>query len=358
MKILQLSVHFSPNLGGVETHLDDLVNELSKKYSVFVLTYCPLSVREEWKIWEDKKNLHILRLPWVSGLFNRLSKIPAGEFLYLVPGLFIVLPFVLLLFRPKVIHAHGLSAGFVGVFWGRLFNIRTVISTHSMYDFPKNGLYSAIAKRIFTTADYNLCLSNQSVRELINLGVPSQKVGRFTYWVNLQKFKPIPESKNKNKFTVLFVGRLVAEKGIPELLAAARLFEPGIILKIAGSGPLESLVKDYYVGRIPQDKLPELYSSADVVIVPSTHEEGFGRVIIESLACGTPVIAANRGAIPEAMDNSVGCLIDITPENIAKKINYYFNNSNILTKMSLQARPFAIIRYGSENINQIIKVLE
>ena len=358
MKILQLTVHFSPNLGGVETHLDNLVGELSRKHRVFVLTYRPLSVKANWRIWEKHKNIQIFRLPWLPGLFNKLSKIPAGEFLYLVPGLFLILPFVLFFFRPDVIHAHGLSSGFVGTFWGKVFGIRIVISTHSIYHFPKSGIYHRLAKWIFSIADFNLCLSNQSVAELVSLGVPQDKVGRFTYWVDLAKFKPVPNAKAKlgwtRQFVVLFVGRLVAEKGIPELLEAAKKFNPGISLKIAGSGPLEGQVKKYYIGRISQDLLPLYYSAADLTIIPSTHEEGFGRVIIESLACGTPVIASNRGAIPEAMNNTVGKLISITPKNIIETINYFFLHQEQLTPLSKQARIYAFSKYNKINVEQII----
>lgn len=359
MKILQLTVHFSPNLGGVETHLDDLIRGLAdKKHQVFVLTYRPLSVKTDWKFWQEDKGVQILRLPWLPGWFNKLSKIPAGEFFYLVPGLFIVLPFILLFFRPNVIHSHGLSAGFVGAFWGKIFGIRTVLSTHSIYHFPKSGAFTAMAKWIFQTNEYNLCLSNQSAKELVDLGVSPQKVGRFTYWVDLDKFKSVPDAKRKigwvGRFVVLFVGRLVSEKGIPELLQAAKLFKKGIDLKIAGSGPLESKVGKYYIGRISQADLPAYYSAADIVIVPSTHDEGFGRVIIEALACGTPIVAANRGAIPEAMDNSVGRLIDITPENINNTIVYFHKNAKKLLSMSKKAREFSVVRYSDVNINKII----
>ena len=350
---------------GVETHIDDLVQGLREmKNEVFVLTYRPLSVKTRWSIWQKENQLQILRLPWLRGLFNRLSNVPAGEFIYLVPGLFLALPFVLLLYRPDVIHAHGISAGFVGVFWGRIFGIRTIVSTHSIYHFPKSGMYRLVSKWIFRVANYTLCLSNQSVNEIKALGVPDEKVGRFTYWVNLQKFKPLDKKSSKhklnwdNQFMVLFVGRLVAEKGIPQLLEAAKTFKPEIGLKIGGSGPMESEVQKYYIGRISQEDLPTYYSAADVVIVPSTHDEGFGRVIIESLACGTPVVAANRGAIPEAMNNTVGKLIDISPANIAKTINYLFDNPKELGKLSKLTRKFAIDNYSRTNVNRITKVLE
>lgn len=361
MKVLQLTVHYSPNLGGVETHLLDLIRELVKrKHQIFVLTYRPLSVKAAWRVREKQPGIDILRLPWLPGLFNKLSAYPMWEFLYLFPGLFLALPFVLIAFRPNVIHAHGLVAGCVGVFWGRLFGVRTVISTHSIYHFPPSGLYRWAAKTILTWADQNLCLSNQSKNELTALGVPKEKVGRFVYWVDLQKFKPLNKLKCKKElgwsgqFVVFFLGRLVPEKGIPELLRAVKLFKKGIRLVIAGSGPLESAAKNYYIGRVSQDQLPIYYNAADLVIVPSTHEEGFGRIIIESLACGTPIIAANRGAIPEAMDDSVGKLIFITPENIATAVNDFFLHRDQLITRTNKSRVLAERRYSETNIEPIM----
>ena len=70
MKILQLSVHYAPNVGGVETHLTDLVSELLKRGDrIFVLTYRPLVTRVSWKIFEKKNNFEVLRIPWLPGFF-------------------------------------------------------------------------------------------------------------------------------------------------------------------------------------------------------------------------------------------------------------------------------------------------
>src|SRR3989344_7983124 len=171
MKALQITAHFSPNVGGVETHLNDLVNFLSKKsWKVFVLTYSPLTTKAKWEIYERKQNVSIFRIPWLSGLFFKLIPYPMLEFLYLLPGLFMGTLFVILFNKPKVIHAHGLVAGAAGVFWGKVFGIKTIISLHSIYSFPKEGLYRKFTKFIFSNADFILGLSKQSVKEIKNLG--------------------------------------------------------------------------------------------------------------------------------------------------------------------------------------------
>lgn len=158
------------------------------------------------------------------------------------------------------------------------------------------------------------------------------------------------------------MGRLVEEKGIIPLLKALEIWDKNIGLIIIGTGPLEAEIKKYaskyknflFLGKIDNDKLPEYYSASDVTIVPSVHEEGFGRIILESLACGTPVIGSNRGAIPEAMDESVGKLIDVTPENIKKTVEYFYNNPDKLQKLSKNTRKFAEKRYSENNIIKIL----
>ncbi len=368
MKVLQLTVHLFPNVGGVETHLSDLINSLIRKeWKIFVLAYQPLSTKIDWKILEKEKNLIILRIPWVKGFFEKLVNYPILEFIYLVPGLFIITPFVLTFYKPDVIHAHGLSAAVSAVFWGKLFKIRTIISLHSQYSFPKQGYYHKFVKLIFRNCDFIFSLSKKSNQEVRSLGIDDKKAGVFTYWIDLEKFKRIPEAKKilgwDGRFTVLFVGRLIKEKGIDILIESVKLWDKNITLVIIGAGLLsESISSKVYkmerlefLGKADQGELPKFYSAADLLIVPSTSEEGFGRVIIESLACGTPVIASNKGAIPEAMDETVGKFIEVTAESIRQTVEYFFRNPAQLIKLSKNARNFAERRYSEVNINGIIK---
>ena len=362
MKVLQLTSHFAPNIGGVETHLSDLVASLVKrKYEITVLTYRPLVTKTKWQIYEKSNRVEIFRLPWIAGYFYRLVSLPVLEFLYLAPGLLLATPLVVFFKQIEVIHAHGLVAGFAGVFWGKILRKRVIVSLHNIYHFPEKGLYTNFVKWMLKRADVVLCLSKQSVHEVKSLNIEEKKVRQFTYWVDLDTFKEIPNAKEilgwEKKFVVLFVGRLISEKGIYELLKAAPLINKKITLVFAGIGPLENEIKlneaknnnINFLGKIENNRLPLYYSAANILIVPSVHEEGFGRVLLESLACGTPVIAANRGAIPEAIDSTVGELFIITPENIAKVVNELYANPDKLKKMSSLARKFAEKRFSEKN---------
>lgn len=366
MRVLQITVHLFPNIGGVETHLNDLFNSLTKRgWKVFVLAYQPLSTKIDWKVFEIKRSLLILRIPWLRGFFERLVNHPFAEFIYLVPGLFIVTPFIILFYRPVILHAHGISAAVSAIFWGKLFKIRSVVSLHSIYSFPEKGLYRNFVKFLLGSCDFVLSLSKKSNDEIRQLGI--EKTGTFTYWIDLQNFKKLPYARKKlewgEKFTVLFVGRLIKEKGIRQLLAAASTWDSRINLVIIGSGPLEeyilkqtkNMTNVLYLGKVNQDSLPYYYSAANCVIVPSISEEGFGRVIIESLACQTPVIASSRGAIREAMDETVGKIIEVSPENIKNTVEYLYKNPNEIKKFSQLSRRFVERRYSESNVRTIIK---
>lgn len=371
MKILQITPHFSPNIGGVETHLNDLVSALTeRKHKVFVLTYQPLQIRTSWKIFEREKQMKVFRIPWIAGFFYKFVNKPILEFLYLFPGIFLAAPIIILFEKPKVLHAHGLVAGVVAVFWGKVFNIKSVISTHNIYNFPSSGLHRKLIDWIFNNVDSILCLSPQSAEEIKNIVEHKKKIGVFTSWVDLKKFKPRGTEKVlkrelgwSSKFTVLFVGRLVPEKGVGELLEAAKSWSKNINLTIVGSGVMEKKIMKFsahhknvsYLGKVSNEKLPTYYSASDLVIVPSTHEEGFGRVILESLACGTPVIGSKRGAIPLIMNETVGKLIDVNPESIKNAVEYFYENPNKLARAGKKARNFVESRYSSDNVESIIK---
>lgn len=367
MRVLQLTVHLFPNTGGVETHLNDLFKSLiNREWEVICLAYQPLSTKTSWKMIEKGKNLIIFRIPWLRGLFEKLVHYPILEFIYLVPGLFLVTPFLIFIYKPNVLHAHGISATVSAFFWGRIFRIKTIVSLHSFYSFPTQGIYHDFVKIIMKRVDFVLCLSKQSRNEIRLMGIDEKKSAVFTYWIDLQKFKYTPQAKKRlgwgSRFTVLFVGRLIKEKGLKELLEAASLWNKNINLAIIGSGLMENYILKKaeelenisFLGIVSQDNLPVFYSAADCIIIPSVSEEGFGRVIIESLACQTPVIASDRGAIREAMDETVGKFIDVNPQNIKESVEIFYRNPQKLKKLSLVARKFVERRYSEENVKTII----
>lgn len=368
-QILILAIGFLPNIGGLETHLKDLIDELVKKnWYVYVLTYQPLNTPVLGKWIEFAHNLKVFRLPVIQGIFYKLLKIPLFEFLFLEPLLFLCTPFILLKYPDiQVINAQGIIAGFSAAFWSRIFNRRYVVSAQSVYHFPKRGAYRKVCEWIFKSADKIVAISEQTKQDIQTLGVLSSKVVVYTNWENSDFFAPVDKKKAKegvgfsNQFVVSFFGRLVEEKGIKTLLEAVDLCDKKITFAIYGEGPLLDLVLTaskenkniIFMKTIPPDQLPLHYSAADIVIMPSLHEEGFGRVAAGALFCGTPVIASNRGALPQVVNDKVGKIFEPTPQEIARTINYFFNNRKALKRCASFTRKYATGKFNSKNVLDI-----
>ncbi len=124
---------------------------------------------------------------------------------------------------------------------------------------------------------------------------------------------------------LFFAGRLHENKGVHEAILAARAANEQLL--IAGTpseGPYwETKIKPYlnskikYIGMIDRSELPKYYQKAKATLVPVKWEEPFGLVIIESMACGTPVIAFRRGSIPELIvDGKTGFIVETIEEMV------------------------------------------
>lgn len=368
MDIIILTIGFRPNAGGLETHLTDLTSELSKRFDTLVVTLSPLHTNVKAKRIEKEGRLTIWRVPWYGkGLFYKLLNYPVLEFLYLTPPLVLGMLVALLRYpEVKVIHAQGLSGIVVGGFFGKLFGKRTVVSTHFVYHFGDN-FFAKFSKWAYSLADRILCVSVKSGQEMKELGIERKKIGRCAYWINPEIFKPIAKGKAKKKlgwengFDVLFVGRFVKEKGIGELLAAAKYFNKGVRLYIVGDGPMKNTVLKkkknkniIYLGLVDNAQMPVYYSAADVVVVPS-YEETLGRVGMEALACGTPVVATNAGGIGEVISKKVGILFSLSPKNIAGAINKLKTDKKLYRSMQENARKHVLRDYSPKNVDVFIK---
>ncbi len=125
---------------------------------------------------------------------------------------------------------------------------------------------------------------------------------------------------------LLFVGRLHPEKGVAEAVEVAR--KTGEELIILGppvtGGYWDKKIKPYlnekihHIGVVPRDELYQYYGNAKATLVPIKWEEPFGLVMIESMACGTPVIAFGRGSVPEVVVQGKSGFIVNTVEEMAE----------------------------------------
>jgi len=154
---------------------------------------------------------------------------------------------------------------------------------------------------------------------------------------------------------ILFVGRLRVEKGVSTLLRAFQRVKEqrhDATLVIVGDGPerrnLEELALTLglresvcFVGMVPYEQLPEFYTKADVVVLPSLHES-YGRVIVEAMSLGRPVVATDtEGARDLIRHGETGFIVPVqNVQALASRISYLLWNSLVARKMGDTARQF------------------
>ncbi len=151
--------------------------------------------------------------------------------------------------------------------------------------------------------------------EMVQLGVAADTITPLRNGVDLQRFAPADRAAARaalglTHFTLLSVGLLDPRKG-HDLVIKALVHLPGVRLMIAGTGPekraLENLAEQLgvtervtFLGGVPQVQLANYYNAADVLVLASSRE-GWANVLLESMACGTPVVASNVWGTPEVV---------------------------------------------------------
>jgi len=150
--------------------------------------------------------------------------------------------------------------------------------------------------------------------------------------------------------TVVFAGRLLALKGIDTLFRAMARIDSRVVLALAGPGdqaPWKALARGLgleehrykFLGRVPYAEMPDLYRSADAVVLPS-FTESCPLVALEAMACGTPIIAADSGGVPEVVrDGETGWLFPPGDANaLAARIEAVLSDPSGAERVTAQAR--------------------
>jgi glycosyltransferase involved in cell wall biosynthesis len=357
----------------VETHLSDLTAVLERQADLraWILCYKPIVTKVAGYLPRERRGPVSIRRYWWFGnnLFRRLEPWPALLFLYITPY-FLLRSFFFMLAHARqvdVIHVHGFNMGFVGMVLGTVFRKRVVFQSHALYSFRNETLFAKIAGTVLRRMDMILALCTASKEEIVGLGISPEKILVCRHWINLELFTDQDRAGARARrgygsaFAAFFVGRLIGIKGEEIVIRLAEWF-PDVTFVVAGDGPGRGRVEEAagrlinfrYIGLISNADLPDYYRAADVVLVPSQYPEGFGRVICEALACGTPVIASNIGGIPDAMDDTVGLLCGLSAEDFAAALERMVNAPDAYKRLKERARSYACERFSSENAGCVL----
>ncbi|WP_026532034.1 D-inositol-3-phosphate glycosyltransferase [Arthrobacter sp. H41] len=245
-----------------------------------------------------------------------------------------------------VLHSHYWVSGTVGLKVGRNLNIPLVHSMHTMAKVKNLRMKNLVSPEPSDRIVGEQALAREAARIIANTsteaseltslyGAARERVDVVAPGVDLSTFNPGGRDRSRSRlefppeaFHIVFAGRIQKLKGPQVLVAAVRELKsrrPDIPLtaSILGSGSgsealkLQPMIDDAGLHDtvrlyppVQAAQLAHWFRAADVVVMPS-YSESFGLVALEAQACGTPVIAANVGGLPQAIsDGRTGVLVD------------------------------------------------
>jgi glycosyltransferase involved in cell wall biosynthesis/predicted metal-dependent phosphoesterase TrpH len=167
---------------------------------------------------------------------------------------------------------------------------------------------------------------------LRELGIASERIGRWDRGVDLARFDPVKRDETRfagERIHVLYVGRQTKEKGadlLADAFLAARERDPRLHLLLAGGGPEQDALRARlgehatFLGWLEGDELARAYASADVFLFAS-RTDTFGQVLLEAQASGLPVVAVDEGGPTSIVDDGrTGLLRPANAEALAAAV--------------------------------------
>ncbi len=356
IRIAMLSVHSCPvgnpgakDTGGMNVYVRELARELGKQ-GLLVDVYTRV---------HDPKDNEVVKL----GQSARLIHLRAGgdEDIHKLAVYSYLPDFACNLenFRKHnslqydLVFSHYWLSGWVGESLQRWWSVPHITMFHTL-----GAIKNAIGigedepeLRIETERDlvrncYHIIAATEKEKEelILRYNALPERISVIPCGVNLELFQPMDKEIAKQQLgfgddkVILFVGRIEPLKGIERLLRAMTYLQNGAGLRLViiggdehSQGERERLLRlcrdlqiqrsVTFLGLVEQEKLPRFYSAANVCVVPSYYES-FGMVALESMACGTPVVATNVGGLKSVIhQGETGYVVmDNTPHHLAEKI--------------------------------------
>jgi len=322
MKILQTPIRFYPYTGGVEKYVLDLSKELVKRGNnvTVVCANEPESKKED-----SIKGIKIKRLNYSGKIANT--------------NISLSLLFALLKEDFDIIHAHFPTPWSLdwSVIASIIKNKPLVLTYHNdIVNHPTSGLLADIysntlLKFILKRAEKIIIDQPKYLNYSKFLKNYKNKIVTIPIGINQQIFRPLKQKKIKN--LIFFLGildRFHRYKGLDYLMKALTKVKqtiPNIMLIVGGSGELseeyQELAKKLgleknikFIGYIEEKSLIRLYNQSQIFILPSIgYEEGFGIVLLEAMACKTPVICTDIVGVADDVEKSNAGIV-VKPKNI------------------------------------------
>jgi len=286
--------------------------------------------------------------------------------------------------KPIIVHTHTSKAGLLGRLAAKLARIPIIIHTphgHVFFGYfgPfKTKIFIILEKLASRITDKIVALTNREKEDYLSFGIMDEDKSVVIYsGIELNKYKDLllNEKQNlkkelgipENSLIVGTAGRLVPVKGTEFLIEAAKYIiskYPDTFFIFTGDGPLEQDLKrkalemDISENIILlgwRDDAAKIISIYDVFVLPSLNE-GMGRVLVEAMALGKPIVASNVGGIPDlVIHGKNGFLVPPKhPKELAKYIQIVIEDKEKREKMRLAGKEMAM-NFSAENMVEKIE---
>ena len=271
----------------------------------------------------------------------------------------------------QAVHSHYWLSGWVGqqmaTEWRAphilTFHTLSLIKMQSRAGESEPATRQQVEKELMASADHIVAFSPHERDAMVRLyQADATRIGLIPCGVDLSMFRPLDQQEVREKLglngekVLLYVGRIEPLKGLELLLhTAAQLqtFEQIRVLVVGGGvgrdqeiDRLRELAKSLnvdkvfdFIGRVDQQDLPLYYNAADVCVVPSFYES-FGLAALESMACGTPVVATRAGGLSTIIQHGRTGYLKAwrCPEAFASSLEMIISSRNLQHSMGLAAR--------------------
>lgn len=256
--------------------------------------------------------------------------------------------------------------------WARLIAPRAKIVFYTWeniyrdFDYPSRlrRSYRRIDLRMHRRAAGAICATQQA-RDVLELKGFSKPAAVIPYGVSRAFFEAGQRrrfqhaTRQTEAFTAAYIGRFLEMKGVHHLVEALVL-ATGVQLKLIGGGPMEPALRAQverlrlgdrvtFLPPQPPEVVPALLETVDVLVLPSVTTpqwaEQLGRVVIEAMAAGVPVIASDSGALPEVIGDAGVVFREGKARELAERLIYVRDNDAIRQALMLRGRERALSRF-------------
>lgn len=250
-----------------------------------------------------------------------------------------------------VIHAQWtLSAGAAGL--SGVIHHRPILATlqgSDIFQVTRSRVGAWLTRFVLRRCERISALSQALAASTTAIGVPLSKITVIPNGVDLTQFTPPVKARET---LILYVGSLIKRKGVIYLLEAMSIITqtyPSFRLIVVGDGPERLILEQAaanlclnervnFVGFQSPQQVREWLRQAKVFVLPSV-EEGLGVVLLEALACGTPIVASQVGGIPDIVTPEVGLLASpASPNSLAEAVRGLLSDEQRWVEMSKNAR--------------------